>query len=179
MDNQSSFDAVLRTSGEHINLLEELHGKPAIATLTEFSGGFFTGRPQPHDHSTLLGTVSRDPRLDRKPLRLRFQHTEAGYALTIKNTGEHKDKYIGLAWRNHFGVTTANIEDAALFSLMDQNNNILTRDSLKAAHTLITLRTATDKYIGRSKRRGSPYTYLAETDENAKITFILSLPEHS
>jgi len=179
MDNQLSFDAVLRTSGEHINLLEELHGKPALATLTEFSGGFFTGRPQPHDHSTLLGAVSRDPRLDRKPLRLRFQYTEAGYALAIKNTGEHQDKYIGMTWRNHFGVTTANFEDAALFSLLDQNHNILTRENLKTAHTLVSLRTAINKYIGRSTRRGSPYTYLAETEKNAKLTFVISLLERS
>jgi hypothetical protein len=177
MDNQLSFDAVLRTAGEHINLLEELYGRPALATLTEFSGGFFTGKPQTHDHSNLLGTVPGDPSLDRRPLRLRFQYTEAGYALSIKNTGEHYNKYIGMTWRNHFGVTTTNLEDAALFGLFDQNNNILTRDNLKA-HTLVSLRTA-DKYIGRSKRRGSPYTYVAETNENTKITFLLSLLERS
>jgi hypothetical protein len=42
-------------------------------------------------------------------------------------------------------------------------------------HTPVTLMTPNNKYVGRLIARGSPYTYLGETKENAKITFILSV----
>jgi hypothetical protein len=175
MDSRLSFDAELRVMNERVNLLEALHGKPALATLTSFSGGFFTGKPQTRDHSSFFGIAPKQPGQDRKALKLRFQYTEAGYVLSVKNTGEHYKKFVSKVWLNVFGVTHSNPERPAPFSLIDHNNNTLTRDNIKMTHTPITLMTPNNRYVGRLTARGSPYIYLGETKENAKITFILSV----
>lgn len=178
MDSEKSFNATLRMFNAHVHLLDALHGKPAMATISSFSGGFFTGKPQTHDHSRLLGMRPEGPGAAVAPLMLHWRHTPDGYILTIKNQGEHYNKLLSRRWLEVLGAENSNIDNPTLFTLVDhQNNNIITQKNISAAHCPVSLRTANNKYVGGLKVRGSPYLYLAETEEKSKATFILSLLE--
>lgn len=177
MDSEKSFHATLSMFDAHVNLLEALHGKPAMATVSSFSGGFFTGKPQTHDHSHLLGMRSEALGVDCTQLMLHFRPTPHGYILTLKNPGEHYNKLISKSWLEVLGAESSNTVNPTRFILIDHQQNIITRTNINAQHTPISLMTATNKYVGGLRMRGSPYIYLAETEEKSKITFILSLRE--
>ncbi|SFY33726.1 hypothetical protein SAMN03159390_05100 [Pseudomonas sp. NFACC49-2] len=175
MDRNLSFDATLRLPDNHVNLLEVLHGKPALASVSSFSGGFFTGRPQTLDHSSLLGLRANAEGAAPRPLRLHFSATADGYRLHIRNRGEHYNKLIGIRWLEVLGVNDPNIDTPTAFTLIDHQDTVITRADINARHLPVSLMTANKKYIGGMKVRGSPYIYLAETEEKSRITFILSV----
>lgn len=177
MDSEKSFHATLNMFDAHVNLLETLHGKPAIATVSSFSGGFFTGKPQTHDHSHLLGMRAETQGVDCTPLMLHLRPTSNGYILTLKNPGEHYNKLLGKSWLEVLGAHHSNTVNPTRFILIDHQQNIITRKNINTRHTPISLMTATNKYVGGLRVRGSPYIYLAETEEKSKVTFILSLRE--
>ncbi|AXP05366.1 hypothetical protein ACWA6H_25675 [Pseudomonas bijieensis] len=175
MDSENSFHATLDMFSAHVNLLERLHGKPALATVSSFSGGFYTGKPQTQDHSHLLGMRAEDPRTRGEPLRLHFRHTANGYILTLKNTGEHYNKVLSKSWFEVLGAKDPNTKKPTLFTLIDFQQNVITPKNIKSGHTRISLMTANKKHVGGLRLRGSPYLYLAETEEQSKATFILSI----
>lgn len=175
MDSQQSFNATLRMHDARINLLEHLHGKPAMATIRSFSGGFFTGPAQAHDHSSLLGMHPDARGPDTPPLKLHFRHTADGYILSIKNPGEYYDKLISRSWLDVLGAQHSNTRHPTLFTLVDHRRNIITRKDITSIHLPVSLMTANQKYIGGLKIPGSPYIYLAKTEEKSRITFILSI----
>ncbi|SFB51605.1 hypothetical protein SAMN03159488_04683 [Pseudomonas sp. NFIX10] len=177
MDSEQSFHATLSMFDARVNLLETLHGKPAMATVSSFSGGFFTGKPQTHDHSHLLGIRAETQGMDRAQLILHFRPTSHGYILTLKNPGEHYNKLISKSWLEVLGAENPNTVNPTRFILIDHQQNIITRKNINTLHTPVSLMTATHKYVGGLRVRGSPYLYLAETEEKSKITFILSLRE--
>ncbi|MEN2398138.1 hypothetical protein [Pseudomonas halotolerans] len=175
MDSDQSFNATLRMFDTHVNLLEILHGKPAMATVSLFSGGFFTGRPQTHDHSSLLGMRPKKQGHSSRPLKLHLRHTPDGYNLIIKNTGEHDNKPIGKRWLDVLGAQDPGPDKSMLFTLVDRQNNPITLKNMSTPQVPVSLMTENKKYIGGLKVRGSPYIYLAETEEKSKVTFILSV----
>ncbi|WP_434574235.1 hypothetical protein [Pseudomonas sp. Z3-6] len=175
MDSEHSFHATLDMFNAHVNLLERLHGIPALATVSAFSGGFFTGEPQTQDHSHLLGMHTEEPRTRGEPLRLHFRHTAGGYLLTIKNTGDHYNKLISKSLFEILGAEDPNIKKPTRFTLLDFQQNVITPENIKSGHTRISLLTANKKYVGGLRLRGSPYLYLAETEEQSKAMFILSI----
>lgn len=175
MDSEHTFHATLDMFSAHVNLLERLHGKPAMATVSSFSGGFYTGKPQTQDHSHLLGMRTEDPRTRGEPLRLHFRHTASGYLLTIKNAGEHYNKLLSKSWFEVLGAQDPNTKKPTLFTLIDFQQNVLTPKTIKPGHSRISLMTANRKHVGGLRLRGSPYLYLAETKEQSKATFILSV----
>ncbi|KKA05353.1 hypothetical protein VP02_23855 [Pseudomonas ogarae] len=175
MDSEQSFNATLSMLNTRVNLLERLHGKPAMATISAFSGGFFTGKPQTQDHSSLLGMRAEDQSVRSEPLRLHFRHTAGGYLLTIKNTGEHDNKLLSKSWLEVFGASDPNTRNPTLFRLLDHQHNIITRKNIKTRHVPISLMTGNKKHVGGLRVRGSPYLYLAETEEQSKAMFILSV----
>ncbi|WP_413792721.1 MULTISPECIES: hypothetical protein [unclassified Pseudomonas] len=174
MDSEHSFHATLDMYSAHVNLLGRLHGKPALATVSSFSGGFYTGKPQTQDHSHLLGMRAEDPRTRGEPLQLHFRHTAGGYLLTIKNTGEHYNKLLSKSWFEVLGANDPNTKNPTLFTLIDFQQNVITPGNIKSGHTLVSLMTAHKKQVGGLRLRGSPYLYLAETEQQSKATFILS-----
>ncbi|SCW93646.1 hypothetical protein [Pseudomonas sp. NFACC05-1] len=175
MDSEKSFHATLRMFDAHVNLLETLHGKPAMATVSSFSGGFFTGKPQTHDHSHLLGMHAEAQGTASTQLMLHFRPTPNGYILTLKNPGEYYNRLISKSWLEVLGAVHPNTANPTRFILVDQQHNIITRKNINTQHTPLSLMTATHKYVGGLRVPGSPYLYLAETEEKSKITFILSL----
>lgn len=176
-DTEKSFIALLRMFDHKVNLLEVLHGKPALATVSLFSGGFYSGRPQTRDHSNLLGICPNEQIGDVKPLKLHFRHTPDGYVLSIKNTGEYYNHPIGETWLDAFAAVDSDADDPTVFTLVNHQGNPITLDNLSATHTPVSLMTEDKNYMGGLKVKGSPYVYLGRTEERSKIIFILSIIE--
>lgn len=177
MDTGKSFTATLRMIDHKVNLLEVLHGKPALATVGMFSGGAYTGKPQSRDHSALLGILPNAQSGPVRPLILHLRHTSAGYILSIKNKGEYYDRIVSQSWQEILGAADSNISEPSVFTIIDQHNKPIAFDNPAAIHTPVSLMTDDNKYIGGLRLRGSPYVYLAATDERSKITFILSISD--
>lgn len=175
-DIERSFTATLRMLDHKLNFLELLYEKPALATVSLFSGGFFTGRPQTQDHSSMLGIRPNEQSGAVKSLKLHFRHTADGYILSIKNTGEYYNKLVSESWLEILGAVDSN-DDPIIFTLLDHQNKPITLDNLPDTHSPVSLRTKDKKYVGGLTIKGSPYVYLANTNERSKITFILSILE--
>lgn len=179
IDIEQSFVATLNMFDHKVNLLEQLHGKPALATVNMFSGGFFTGNPQTRDHSHLLGILPNYRSGPTQPLKLHFRHTAAGYVISIRNEGEHYNKTVSESWLEILGTVDPEDDEPTVFTLVDQQNKSVTLKDLRTTHTPISLMTEDKKYVGGLTVRGSPYIYLANTHERSKITFIVSILERS
>lgn len=175
MDSELSFYARLDTYDTHVNLLEVLHGKPAMATVGLFSGGFYTGKPQVQDHSHLLGLRPKNQTVSTTPLKLLFRYTAEGYLLVIKSAGERYNQLISKSWLGVLGARHATIDEPTLFTLVDLKNNPIKLNKNTAAPFPVSLVTAQRKFIGGLKVKGAPYIYLAETDERSKMIFTLSV----
>lgn len=172
---EKSFIATLRMFDHQVNLLEELHGKPALATIRHFSGGFFTGKPQTHDHSQRLGIRPNEQIGEVAPLTLHFRHTADGYILSIKNTGEYYNQIISEQALDTFAVIGSDADDPTAFTLVNQQGQPVTLDNLRNTHSAVSLKIKDKHYLGGLKLNGSPYVYLGKTEERSKITFILSI----
>ncbi|MNS20513.1 hypothetical protein D3C72_522510 [compost metagenome] len=177
IDIEQSFVATLNMFDHKVNLLEQLHGKPALATVNLFSGGFFTGKPQTRDHSSLLGIRPNAQSGPVQPLKLHFLHTTAGYVLSIRNEGEHYNKKVSERWLEVLGTIDSEDDEPTVFTLVDQHNKSVTLKDFRTVHTPISLMTEDKKYVGGLTVKGSPYIYLANTHERSKITFIVSTLE--
>lgn len=176
-DTEQSFVATLRMFDHKLNLLELLHGKPALANVNMFSGGFFTGKPQTRDHSKLFGICPNAQCGPVQPLKLLFRHTARGYILSIKNQGEHYNEKVSESWLEILGAVNSEVEEPTIFTLVNEQSQPITLKDLPAAHSLVLLMTEDKKYVGGLTVRGSPYIYLANTNERSKTTFILSILE--
>lgn len=174
---EKSFIATLRMFDHNVNVLELLHGKPAMATIRLFSGGFFTGKPQPQDHSHLLGIRPNEQIGEVTSLKLHFLHTPDGYILTIKNNGEYYNRIITENALDTFEGMNAYSDEPTTFILLNPQGEPVTLDNLPNAHSPISLKTKEKYYVGGLQLNGSPYVYLGKTEERSKITFILSILE--
>ncbi|CAN1604688.1 hypothetical protein [Pseudomonas mediterranea] len=173
MDSKLSFTAAISLPDKNINLLGTLHGKPALATISAFSGGFFSGKAHTYDHSSLLGIRTRTQEAPLSPLKLHFRHTTGGYTLSIKNQGEYHNRVIGRSWFEVLGAK--HTASPSVFTLVDEQNKAITLQNITAKRSPLSLKTKNNKYVGGLRMRGSPYVYLAETEERSKLTFILTL----
>jgi hypothetical protein len=176
-NTQKSFIATLRMFDHKVNVLELLHGKPAMATISLYSGGFFTGRPQTLDHSRLLGIRPNEQIGQVTSLKLHFLHTPDGYILTIKNKGEYYNRIINENGLDVFEPMDSDTDDPTAFILLNHQGTPVTLDNLQATHSPISLKIKDKHYMGGMKLKGSPYVYLGKTEERSKITFILSILE--
>lgn len=172
---EKSFIATLRMFDHKVGFLDHLHGKPAMATITLFSGGFYTGRPQTRDHSHLLGMRINEQCGRTKPLKLHFSHTPDGYILSVKNQGAYYNQLISNRWLDTVQAVDSDIDNPSTFTLLDHNGAAITLDNLRETHSPVSLRFDNQHYLGGLKIRGSPYIYLGKTEESSKITFMLSV----
>lgn len=173
--DDNTFNATLRMFENDVNLIEVLHGKPALFTSALYSGGFFTGAPQTRDHSELLGIRAMEKGNSTAALRLQFRATTGGYNLVIKNRGDHYDKLITNHWNDIFGVKEPSTDNPTVFILLNHQNRVIIRKDIATTHLPVSLMTNSNKHVGGIKVRGSPYLYLAETEEKFKIPFVLTL----
>ena len=174
-DTQLSFIATLNIPHHNLNLLAVLHNQPVIVTDLLGSGGVFSGKPQLRDDSAAIGIQDHTTAGVKAVLKLHFRHTAKGYEIHIKDPGQYDRHRLA---KNHMDILYARsptLKHPLAFTLLDQNNRIVTASHLSEAHTLITLRTHHNKYIGIRKAKGSPHYYLGETDEHKKTVFLLSM----
>lgn len=176
-DIEKSFLANLLMVGHKVSFMESLHGKPAMATIGMVSGGFFTGKPQTRDHSSLLGIRPSEEAGPVKALRLHFRHTANGYMISIKNRGEYYNQLISESWQEVVGAKDCNIDEPSIYTLVNLQNKPVTLEHLPAAHSPVALMTEDNSYLGAIRVRGSPYGYIGKTKEHSKITFVLSILE--
>lgn len=174
-NTEQSFIATLRMFDHKVNLLEQLHGNPALATIRYFSGGFFTGKPQTQDHSQRLGICPNEQIGEVTPLTLHFRHTTDGYILSIKNTGEYYNQLICEKALDTLGVTAPDADEPTAFTLLNPQGQPVTLDNLRNTHSAVSIKIKDKHYMGGLKLNGSPYIYLGKTEERSKITFILSI----
>ncbi|WP_240996721.1 hypothetical protein [Pseudomonas atacamensis] len=174
---EKSFIATLRTFDHRVGFLEQLYGKPAMATISLFSGGFYTGRPQTRDQSHLLGIRSNEQSGRIKPLKLHFAHTPDGYILTVKNQGNYFNQVISNHWLDTVEAVKPDTDNLTTFILVDRSGTAITLDNLRGVHTAVSLKLKNHAYLGGIKIRSLPYVYLGKTEERSKITFILSIVE--
>jgi hypothetical protein len=174
---EKSFIATLRMFDHRVGFLEQLYGKPAMATISLFSGGFYTGRPQTRDQSHLLGIRSNEQSGRIKPLKLHFGHTPDGYILTVKNQGNYFNQVISNHWLDTVEAVKPDTDNLSTFILVDHSGTAITLDNLTGVHTAVSLKLKNHAYLGGIKITSLPYVYLGETEERSKITFILSIVE--
>ncbi|MED7669257.1 hypothetical protein GXB78_18815 [Pseudomonas moraviensis subsp. stanleyae] len=158
-----------------VGFLEQLYGKPAMATISLFSGGFYTGRPQTRDQSHLLGIRINEQSGRIKPLKLHFGHTPDGYILTVKNPGNYFNQVISNHWLDTVEAVKPDTDNPSKFMLVDHSGSAITLDNLPGVHTPVSLKLKNHDYLGGIKIRSLPYIYLGKTEERSKITFILSV----
>ena len=178
-DTQQSFIATLQVPNHNLHLLGTLHGQPVTVTDVFASGGFFTGRPQTRDDSAAVGIQAHAKGGVKTVLKLYFRHTVKGYEIHIKHAGQYDQHRLA---KNHMDILYARsptLKHPLTFTLLDENNTAVTADNLSQAHTLITLKTHNNKYIGVKRAKGSPHSYLGETAENHKMVFLLSVIERN
>ena len=178
-DTQQSFIATLQVPNHNLDLLGTLHGQPVMVTDLLGSGGAFSGRPQPRDDSGAMGIQAHATGGVKAALKLYFRHTAKGYEIHIKHTGQFDRHRLA---KNHLDMLYARsptLKHSLAFTLLDQNNRVITGSTLSKAHTLITLKTHDNKYIGVKRTKGSPHLYLGETSDSQKMVFLLSVIERN
>ena len=178
-DTQKSFIATLQVPNYNLDLLGTLYGQPVMVTDLLGSGGVFSGRPQTRDDSGAIGIQPHANGGVKAPLKLYFRHTAKGYEIHIRHTGKYDRHRLA---KNHLDTIYARsptLKDPLAFTLLSQQNASVTGDTLLERHTLITLKTHNNRSIGIKKVKGSPYHYLAETDERNKMVFLLTILERN
>ena len=178
-DSQHSFIATLHVPNHNLHLLGALYDQPVIVTDLLGSGGVFSGKPQSRDDSAAMGIQAHATGGVKAALKLYFRHTVEGYEIHIKHPGQY-DRHRLV--KNHMDILYAKsptLKHPLIFTLLDQNNRIVTESNLSETHTLITLKTQHNKYIGVRKARGSPHSYIGETAELRKMVFLLSITERN
>lgn len=178
-DSQHSFIATLHIPNHNLHLLGALHGQSVIVTDLLGSGGVFSGKPQLRDDSAAMGIQAHATGGIKATLKLYFRHTAKGYEIHIKHPGQYDRHRLAM---NHMDILYARsptLKHPLAFTLLDQNNRTVTERNLSEPHTLITLKTHNDKYIGVRKAKGSPHYYLGETAEHKKMVFLLNIIERN
>ena len=174
-DTQQSFIATLQVPNHNLNLLGALFGPPVMVTDLLGSGGVFSGKPQLRDDSATMGLQPHATGGVKAALKLYFRHTPKGYEIHIKHPGQYDRHRLG---KNHMDILHARsptLKNPLTFTLLDQDNRIVTGSNLNEAHTLITLKTHNHKFIGIRRAKSSPHQYLGETTEHHKAVFLLSI----
>lgn len=175
-DIEKSFLANLFMLDDKVNLLESLYGKPVMAKIGEFGGGW-AGKPQTRDHSSLMGIRPKDECGSIKSLRLHFRYTASGYIISIKNRGEYYNKIISESWLEFLGAKDCNIDEPSIYSLVDFHNKPVTLENLPDIHNRVCIMTEDNRYWGAIRSRSLSYTYIGKTEERSKIPFVLSILE--
>ncbi|MDN3219860.1 hypothetical protein [Pseudomonas nunensis] len=173
----NSFVATLEIPDQHLNLLEILHGGPAISTELLGSGGFYSGRPQPRDDSSLLGFRPKEEVHAIAPLQLFFLGGQGGYSVFTLNSEGRLDLCIRKNRVNILETVPYDTEERTLFNLINERGNLITLDDLLGDNHWVSIKSEDDKYIGGLTLRGSAYRYLSEVRDNYKMTFNLKILE--
>ncbi|WP_445180849.1 hypothetical protein [Pseudomonas sp. McL0111] len=178
INRQNSFIATLQVDNQHLDLLENLYSGPIKRTTSLFSGGFYAGAASVIDDSHLLGLRTRKQLTNITPGKLYFRCTEDYYTLKILTPGTYANHYFSKDESGVLGAFPPAGGDTTSFNLLDMNNNIITRDDLRRDTQRIRLKARNAGQISALRRRGAPYTYLADIKSNG-LVFDLRISERN
>ncbi|MFJ4194803.1 hypothetical protein [Pseudomonas sp. NPDC089534] len=177
-NRQNSFIATLALDTHHVNFLGQLHETPAIRLDTQFSGGFFTGAPKRKNDSHLLGHRSRQDIPDPAPLTIYFRCTDDYYHLYIRSHPVYAGHCLSKDPSGFLGAFLPAGRDTTSFNLLNLDNRVITLPDLTRDTHLIRLQARSARHVGSLRRRGAPYLYLGETDQEG-IVFKLRIIERN
>ena len=158
-DRQQSFIATIGTPNTLLHFLDYIHARPAIVSVSDFSGGFFTGWPQTRDDSHFLG-LRADVPVDARPrLTLYFRFTGTAYRLYIRSPGPYYGKCLSMSDQDFFGAYES--EGASTFDLINERGIPVTLSAIKSDWSNIYLRPRDEGLLHVQRRIESPYVYIA------------------
>ncbi|CAI8919720.1 hypothetical protein [Pseudomonas serboccidentalis] len=175
---QKSFIATLKLDYQHVDLLGELHGTPVLRHDTLFSGGFFTGASTLRDDSHLLGFRSLQEVQKHPPLTIYFRCTDDYYHLYIRSHPTYTGYCMSKGAGGVLGAFLPAGGDTTSFNLLSLDNRIITLQDMALDTQRVRLKARNARQINALRRRGAPYSYLAETD-NEGLPFTLQITERN
>ncbi|MCK8666157.1 hypothetical protein M1M11_14780 [Pseudomonas azerbaijanoccidens] len=177
-NRQKSFIATLELDNQHVDFLGELHGAPAMRNETLYSGGFYTGAPTPRDDSHLLGRRALQDVQDAAPLTIYFRCTDDYYHLYIRSHATYTGHCVSKDFAGVLGAFLPAGSDTSSFNLLSLENRIITLENMGNDLQRVRLKTRHSKQIGGIRRRGAPYSYMAEVDDQG-LVFKLRINERN
>jgi hypothetical protein len=163
-NRQKSFIATLELDHQHIDSLGSLHGTPALRNDSSFSGGFFTGAPRLQDDSHLFGHRPVQEVYNPVPLTIYFRCTDDYYHLYIRSHTTYTGHCVSKDSAGFLGAFLPAGSDTTSFNLLSLKNRIITLEDMGSDIQRLRLKVRHSKPISNFRRRGAPYSYLAEID---------------
>jgi hypothetical protein len=171
---QQSFIATLWFGNRPVNTLGTLLGKPA---WVNWLGPAVTA---PY----LVGTIRNDSAmlscqagLTHQAMKFYFRHTRSGYNLYVRAPGEHFGKALVAYDDVYLGLMASAVNNPSSLTLCKPNGSPASYADLLTGMNLVGL-AFNGRRIGRSRRRNSPFEYLA-AKENSTQLWILKVLEHN
>lgn len=177
-NRQKSFIATLELDNRHVEFLQTLHGNPAIRFDTFASGGFYTGNPTTRNDSHLLGSRAQEEIEAIAPLTLYFRCTNDYYTLYIRSHGPYTGHCISKDSAGVLGAFLPAGSDTTSFNILGSQNNIRTLEDMPNDIHRVRLKARNSGHIGALRRKGAPYSYLAEIEKQG-VVFKLRIIERN
>ena len=168
-DRQNSFIATLELDDKYVDFLGQLHGTPALRNDKTFSGGFFTGTPTVRDDSHLLGCRPAQEIALHAPLTVYFRCTDDYYHLYIRSHPTYTGHCISKSAQKVLGAYLPDGGATTSFNLMSLEGRIVTLQEMRGGIQHVRLKARHSQAIGIIRRKGAPYHYLAEIDDEGVI----------
>ena len=168
-NRQKSFIATLELDNQHVDFLGSLHGTPAIRNDSLFSGGFYTGATTPRDDSHLLGRRPVQEVHNAVPITIYFRCTDDYYHLYIRSHTTYTGHCVSKDFAGVLGAFLPAGSDTSSFNLLNLENRIITLEDMGSDIQRLRLKVRHSKQIGSIRRRGAPYSYLAEIDDKGMV----------
>ena len=177
-NRQKSFIATLTLDQHHLNILGALYENPVLRYDNSFSGGFYTGAPKTIDDAHLLGCRPQREVKNVQPMNIYFRCTDDYYHLYIRDHATHTGYCLSKGRAGVLGAFLPAGSDTTSFNLLSHDNRIITLQDMGGDRQRVRLKARNAGQITALRRRGAPYTYLAETD-NTGLPFTLNIIERN
>lgn len=171
---EQSFIATLWLGKRPVNALDTLLGKPAWVN--------WLGIPVTAPH--IVGTVRNDSAMlscqagtTVQAMRFYFRHTVQGYQLYVREPGDHFGKALVTYDDGYLGLMPAAASPPITLALRKPNDSPASYADLVTNTNLIGL-AYSGRPIGRSRRRNSPFEYLAAKGTTAQL-WVLKILERN
>ncbi|MHA3738134.1 hypothetical protein ACXR0M_21005 [Pseudomonas sp. Eth.TT006] len=177
-NRQKSFFATLTLYQHHLNLLGSLYDTPILRNSTLFSGGFYTGAAAVLNDAHLLGRRPLGETTHAQPLQLYLRCTDDYYHLYIRAHATHSGYCLSKDAAGVLGAFLPAGGDTTSFNLLSLDNRIITLQDMRGDTQHVRLKARNAGQISALRRRGAPYSYLADT-KNEGLPFTLRITERN
>jgi len=177
-NRQKSFIATLELDTHHLNILQALYETPVQRKDFLFSGGFYTGGVVVRDDSHLLGRRPDSEVKNAPSMNIYFRCTDDYYHLYIRSHATHTGHCISNDPAGVLGAFLPAGSKTTSFNLLSLDNRTITLRDMHNDVQRVRLKARNARHISAIRRRGAPYSYLAETDHEG-IPFKLRIIERN